>query len=280
MEMPTGIDRNTRLNRKQRRKNRAKSGGADTTNTNDYRPGAVNNGTASNNSNTTNYNSQNAVAPTTGVNAVPGTQATGAGTGNGSVSTGSTMGTSARAGSVAVANAPTPGAVANPDRAVTAANRTGALTVSDFIAGSPNHTTLQNALQITAMDKTLNKGGPFTVFAPTNESFKKLPAQTQQVLLEGKNVAVLKQLLSYHVVAGEIDAAELSRRIKAGNGKVVLQTVAGEVLTAQLGNSGTVELTDAAGGTSTVDTDYHQSNGVVHSINNVLLPKGGASLFR
>lgn len=283
--IPQGDDTATRINRKQHRKNRSKADRASAPDTSSYRREAVGNGTALNNSNTTNYNSQNAVAPATGVNAVPvagerNRRSGGAGTANGSVSTGSTMGTPTRAGSSVVATAPTPSGVADPDRQGTKANRSKTLSVGDFIAGSPNYTTLQNALQTATLTNTLKSTGPFTVFAPSNEAFKKLPAQTQKVLLEGRNFNALKTFLSYHVVAGEVDAPELMRRIRAGGGQTALKTIAGNVLTAKTDSNGQIVLTDEEGSTAHLEaTDFYQTNGVVHGVDSVLLPKGGAALF-
>ncbi len=285
MAMPQGDDKETRQNRRERRKNKAKSGGSTVnTNTNDYRQGTMSNGTTVNNSNTTNYNSQNAIAPATGVNAMPpspsssgtgGTTSSGAGTANGSMSTGSTMGATTASGSSAVTNAPGTITAANPDRTLNSGNRSKTLSVGDFIAASPNHTTLQNALQTTTLDKTLMGGGPFTVFAPSNEAFKTLPGQTQRVLLEGQNLDALKSLLSNHVVAGEVDAAELTRRIKAGNGKTTLTTLAGKTLTVQEGAGGQLNITDEQGVTASINMpDHYETNGVVHGITKVLTPKG------
>ena len=283
MAMPQGDDRETRQNRRERRKNNRTKTGSTPADANQYLQNTGSNGTASNNSNTTNYNSQNAVAPATGVNATVGGSApagsangvSGAGTTNGSTSAGSTMGATTASGSSAVATAPTPGPVANPDRTRNNAGRSKTLSVGDFIAASPNHTTLQNALQTTTLDKTLQGNGPFTVFAPSNEAFKTLPAQTQRVLLEGQNLGTLKTLLTNHVVTGEIDAAELMRRVKAGNGKATLQTVAGKTLTVQAGTGGQLTLTDAQGNTATITMpDHYETNGVVHGITNVLMPSG------
>lgn len=288
MDMPQGGNRETRQNRRERRKNRNKTN-EPATNRNDYRQNAGN-GTASNNSNTTNYNSQNAVAPASGVNAVTApssgngssmsTATNGAGTASGSMTTGTTMGATTASGSSAVSGASTPGAIANPDRTVTDANRSKTLSVGAFISASPNHTTLQNALQTTTLDKTLQGKGPFTVFAPSNEAFKTLPAQTQRVLLEGQNVETLKILLANHVVAGEVDTAELMRRVKAGNGKATLQTLAGKTLTVQAGAAGQLNLTDEQGVTASITMpDHYETNGLVHGITKVLMP-GGLTPFR
>ena len=121
----------------------------------------------------------------------------------------------------------------------------------------------------------------YTLFAPSNNAFKKLPATAQAGLLEGRNRDALKQLLSYHVVQGSVDAAELTQRIKAGNGKAQLQTAAGGTLTAQISSGGRVTITDEQGKTAIVEApDKLQSNGVVHGIDAVLMPKAGASSIR
>ena len=135
-------------------------------------------------------------------------------------------------------------------------------------AGSFN--TLAKALTAAGLIDTLKGAGPFTVFAPTDAAFAKLPAGTLEGLLKDK--AKLTAILTYHVVAGKLTAKDIVGGIKAGGGKATLTTVAGETLSARLsGNS--VVITDGKGGQSAVTTvDVMQSNGVVHVIDSVLLP--------
>lgn len=137
---------------------------------------------------------------------------------------------------------------------------------------SPDHTTLVAAVKAAGLVDTLEGPGPFTVFAPTNEAFAKLPAGTVNTLLKPENKGQLVKILTYHVVAGKVSSHELVRMIKQGGGKAVLKTVSGGTLTASLQN-GKVILTDEKGGTATVTiADVNQSNGVIHVIDSVLLP--------
>ncbi len=146
--------------------------------------------------------------------------------------------------------------------------------IVDVAAGSKDHTTLVAALKAAGLVETLKGAGPFTVFAPTNEAFAKLPAGTVDNLLKPESKAQLTGILTYHVVAGNLDAAAVMSAIKKGGGKVTLTTVAGGKLTAAIEN-GKVVLTDDAGGKSTVTaTDLKASNGVIHVIDTVLLPAG------
>jgi uncharacterized surface protein with fasciclin (FAS1) repeats len=119
---------------------------------------------------------------------------------------------------------------------------------------------------------TLEGPGPFTVFAPTNEAFAKLPAGTVDTLLKPENKDQLVKILTYHVVAGKVSSKELVKLIKSGGGKAMLKTVAGGTLTASLQGSKVV-LTDEKGGTATVTiADVYQSNGIIHVVDAVLLP--------
>jgi uncharacterized surface protein with fasciclin (FAS1) repeats len=137
---------------------------------------------------------------------------------------------------------------------------------------SKDHTTLVAAVKAAGLVDTLEGPGPFTVFAPTNEAFDKLPPGTVETLLKPENKDQLVKVLTYHVVAGKISAADLIDQIKAGDGKATLTTVEGEPLTASL-MDGKVMLTDAKGGMATVTIpDVYQSNGVIHVIDAVLLP--------
>ena len=255
-----------------------------------YRQSSAANGTAINNSNSTNYNSNNATNAPTGVGSNPST-ATQPTTPNGSTSSGMSTTTSGNGGSDNAST--TDGATKTGTAAAVTGARTTATpavvsgsterntSIHDFIASSPNYTTLQNALQSAGLYEMLKGSGPYTLFAPSNSAFKKLPATAQAGLLEGRNRDALKQLLSYHVVEGSLDAAELTQRIKTGNGKAQLQTAAGSTLTAQLGSGGRVTITDEQGQTAVVEApDKLQSNGVVHGVDAVLLPKNGTGSIR
>lgn len=146
-------------------------------------------------------------------------------------------------------------------------------TVVDVAAGSKDHTTLVAAVKAAGLVATLQSAGPFTVFAPTNEAFAKLPEGTVATLLKPENKATLSKILTYHVIAGNLDAAAVVKAIKEGKGKVVLTTVSGGKLTASI-KAGKVILTDEKGGTATVTaTDLKAGNGVVHVIDSVVLPK-------
>jgi uncharacterized surface protein with fasciclin (FAS1) repeats len=135
-----------------------------------------------------------------------------------------------------------------------------------------NLTTLVAAVKAAGLVETLEGPGPFTVFAPTNEAFSKLPTGTVDTLLKPENKDQLTKVLTYHVVAGKMNAADLMKEIKAGGGKASLKTVNGEMLTASMQGKHIV-LTDAKGGTAMVTTaNVYQSNGVVHVIDAVLLP--------
>ncbi len=139
---------------------------------------------------------------------------------------------------------------------------------------SKDHTTLVAAVKAAGLVETLQSTGPFTVFAPTNTAFEQLPKGTVETLLKPENKSTLTTILTYHVVAGKLDSKELARLIKAGNGKAALKTVAGETLWVTVrGNK--ILLTDEKGGMATVTIkNVYQSNGVIHVIDHVVLPKG------
>jgi uncharacterized surface protein with fasciclin (FAS1) repeats len=144
--------------------------------------------------------------------------------------------------------------------------------VVDIASGSADHTTLVTAVKAADLVATLKSEGPFTVFAPTNAAFAKLPKGTVEGLLKPESKAALSGILTYHVVAGKFDAAAVVAAIKAGKGKAVLTTVNGAKLTATL-KGDKVILTDSKGGTAVVTvTDLVGSNGVVHVIDTVLMP--------
>ncbi len=137
---------------------------------------------------------------------------------------------------------------------------------------SKDHTTLVAAVKAAGLVDTLSSPGPFTVFAPTNAAFARLPAGTVDTLLKPENKGTLTTVLTYHVVAGRVTSGDLVKLIKAGHGKAVITTVSGGKLTARLMGKNVV-LVDAKGGTATVTTaNVIQSNGVIHVINRVLLP--------
>jgi uncharacterized surface protein with fasciclin (FAS1) repeats len=145
--------------------------------------------------------------------------------------------------------------------------------VVDIAIGSASHTTLVAAVKAADLVATLKSAGPFTVFAPVNEAFDKLPAGTVANLLKPENKAQLAKILTYHVVSGNLDAAAVMGAIKAGKGKAVVTTVSGGKLTASI-EKGKVKLTDENGGTAFVTaTDLKGSNGVIHVIDGVVLPK-------
>lgn len=145
--------------------------------------------------------------------------------------------------------------------------------IVDNAANSKDHTTLVAAVKAAELVETLKSEGPFTVFAPTNEAFDKLPKGTVDTLLKPENKDKLKGILTYHVVSGKLDAAAVVDAIKKGNGKAVLKTVAGGEITLSL-DGDKVLITDAKGGKATVTiADVFQSNGVIHVVDSVLLPE-------
>jgi uncharacterized surface protein with fasciclin (FAS1) repeats len=139
-------------------------------------------------------------------------------------------------------------------------------------AGSADHTTLVAAVKAAELVDTLSGTGPFTVFAPTNAAFGKLPAGTVDTLLKPENKAQLQSVLTYHVVSGKLMAKDVLGAITAGGGKAVVTTVQGGKLTASV-VGGKVTLTDAKGRTSHVTAaDLDTTNGVIHVVDTVLLP--------
>ena len=137
---------------------------------------------------------------------------------------------------------------------------------------SKDHTTLVSAVKAAGLVDTLESPGPFTVFAPTNEAFDKLPAGTVDTLMKPENKDQLKKVLTYHVVAGKMNSKDIKKAIKAGGGKAMLKTVEGGTLTASE-QGGKIMLTDEKGGMATVTiADVYQSNGVIHVVDAVLLP--------
>lgn len=137
---------------------------------------------------------------------------------------------------------------------------------------SKDHTTLVAAVKAAGLVETLSGPGPFTVFAPTNAAFAKLPEATVPTLLKPENKGQLTSVLTYHVLPGKMSATALRAKIKAGNGRAMLKTVQGEELTfTQAGRR--LQITDSKGGKSTITiADVNQSNGVIHVVDTVLLP--------
>jgi uncharacterized surface protein with fasciclin (FAS1) repeats len=137
---------------------------------------------------------------------------------------------------------------------------------------SADHTTLVAAVKAAGLVDTLEGPGPFTVFAPTNEAFNKLPAGTVDTLLKPENKETLTKILTYHVVAGRLSASDLKKQIKAGGGTAQLTTVEGGKLWASL-QGGNIMLKDEKGGTAIVTiSNVFQSNGVIHVIDSVVQP--------
>lgn len=144
--------------------------------------------------------------------------------------------------------------------------------IIDNAVNSKDHTTLVAAVKAADLVATLKGKGPFTVFAPTNAAFDMLPAGTVETVLKPENKAMLTKVLTYHVVAGNMDAKKIMKAIKKGKGKATFTTVAGNTLTASM-NGKNVMLTDEKGGMATVTiANVRQSNGVIHVIDKVLMP--------
>jgi uncharacterized surface protein with fasciclin (FAS1) repeats len=147
----------------------------------------------------------------------------------------------------------------------------------DIVANAVNskdHTTLVAAVKAAGLVETLQGKGPFTVFAPVNDAFENLPAGTVETLLKPESKATLTKVLTYHVVAGNMSADKLMSAIKAGKGKASLKTVSGGTLIASMNGARNMVLTDESGNTTSITTyDVMQSNGVIHVIDKVMLPK-------
>lgn len=145
--------------------------------------------------------------------------------------------------------------------------------IIDNAVNSKDHTTLVAAVKAAGLVETLKGAGPFTVFAPTNSAFDKLPKGTVESLVKPANKATLTKILTYHVVAGKMDSKAIAAAIKKGNGKAELTTVQGGKLWAWMKGS-KLMLKDEKGGMSTVTiADVYQKNGVIHVVNTVLMPK-------
>ncbi len=144
--------------------------------------------------------------------------------------------------------------------------------IVDNAVNSADHTTLVAAVKAAGLVDTLKTKGPFTVFAPTNEAFNKLPAGTVDTLVKPENKGTLTKILTYHVLAGRFDSKAIAAKLKAGGGKAQFKTVSGGTLWAWMSGDKLV-LTDEKGGNSTVTiADVYQSNGVIHVVDTVLLP--------
>jgi len=139
---------------------------------------------------------------------------------------------------------------------------------------SADHTTLVAAVKAAGLVDTLNSPGPFTVFAPTNAAFAALPAGTVDTLLKPENKATLTKVLTTHVVPGELSSNKLREMILAGGGKATLKTVAGATLTVSPNGAFNLLVTDAKGDVADITiADVNQSNGVIHVVDTVLMPK-------
>jgi len=137
---------------------------------------------------------------------------------------------------------------------------------------SADHTTLVTAVKAAGLVDTLASAGPFTVFAPVNSAFEKLPAGTVEIVLKPENRTTLTKILTYHVISGNMDSKAIAKAIKAGGGKTEFTTVAGGKLWASMDGKNLV-LSDEKGGRSIVTiADVRQSNGVIHVVDTVLMP--------
>jgi uncharacterized surface protein with fasciclin (FAS1) repeats len=146
-------------------------------------------------------------------------------------------------------------------------------TIVENAVNSKDHTTLVAAVKAAGLVDTLNSAGPFTVFAPTNAAFAKLPAGTVDTLVKPENKEMLTKILTYHVVPGRMTASDIAANAKAHGGKATLTTVQGETLTASKDMAGAWWLTDAKGGKARITiANVMQSNGVIHVVDTVLMP--------
>jgi len=147
-------------------------------------------------------------------------------------------------------------------------------TIVQNALNSKDHTTLVAAVKAAGLVETLSSAGPFTVFAPVNAAFDALPAGTVDTLLKPENKAMLTGILTYHVVAGKMSADDLAAKAKEMGGKVELKTVAGGTITVEPDGNGGWEVVDEKGGKAKITiANVFQSNGVIHVIDKVLLPK-------
>ncbi len=158
----------------------------------------------------------------------------------------------------------------------TAAAPVGTGTIVQALPGIPAHATLVRLLTAAKLDAQLGGPGPFTLFAPNDEAFSRLPAGTLDTLLAPANVASLTTILKNHVVPGALTSDQIKSQITAGGGRATLTTLSGQPLVATIDN-GSILLTDAVGNKSYVDkpADVREANGVIHSTNGISLPKLG-----
>ena len=164
-------------------------------------------------------------------------------------------------------------AMAQKSKMVGGAAMLPAKNIIENAVNSKDHTTLVAAVKAAGLVETLSSKGPFTVFAPTNAAFDKLPKGTVETLLKPENKAMLQGVLTYHVLAGKFDSKAIAAAIKAGNGKATFTTVQGGKLTGTMKGKMLV-LTDEKGGTATVTiADVYQSNGVIHVVDTVVMHK-------
>ena len=146
--------------------------------------------------------------------------------------------------------------------------------IVDNAVNSADHTTLVAAVKAAGLVETLKGKGPFTVFAPTNAAFAKLPAGTVDTLVKPENKTTLTKILTYHVVAGKYDFMALSAAIKKQNGTAELATVSGGKLKFMMNGQHNIAVTDEKGQTANISTyDVYQSNGVINVVDSVLMPK-------
>jgi uncharacterized surface protein with fasciclin (FAS1) repeats len=146
--------------------------------------------------------------------------------------------------------------------------------IIDNAVNSKDHTTLVAAVKAAELVSTLQGAGPFTVFAPVNDAFENLPAGTVETLLKPENKATLAKVLTYHVVSGKMDFDAIKMAIEKGKGKAVLTTVSGGKLTAMMNGSHNIVLMDETGAVANITTyDVYQSNGVIHVLDKIVMPK-------
>jgi len=178
------------------------------------------------------------------------------------------------AGPAPQTTAPAPAAAAAPNPSVGGAAMDATKTIVANASVAPNLSTLVKAITAADLTATLSGPGPYTVFAPTDDAFTRLPPDTLAQLMKPENKALLAKVLTYHIVPGTIDFAQLKAQIAAGNGAATLTTVAGQPLKVTITGNNVVTLTSVNGNVSYLETpDVHQSNGIVHVVNGVLLPK-------
>ena len=164
-------------------------------------------------------------------------------------------------------------AALHADVTVGGAPMTAAKNIVENAVNSKAHTTLVAAVKAAGLVEALSGDGPFTVFAPTNNAFTALPEGTVETLLKPENKETLTKVLTYHVVAGKMDAATVMAAIKDGGGKAEVETLSGGKLTLTMNGTNNVVVTDAKGGMANISTyDVLQSNGVIHVVDAVLMP--------